>query len=115
MSAGELDTPIAVQARTTSKTDRFGRGGGPWADVISLTWAHKAARGGGDTNQAARLEQRVPYDFRVRDDPDTRTIGPGHRIIDLETNESFEIKAASPWEKNPAFRMITAEAGGADG
>lgn len=115
MSAGELDTPIKVQRRPTTTSDKFGRGGGAWADLIELTWARKRARAGSEVNQTARQEQRVPYEFLVRDDPDTRTIGVGDRILDLETLESFAIRASSPWERDPAYRLITAEAGGADG
>lgn len=115
MSAGDLDTPIKFQRRAENTADRFGRGGGAWRDLIALTWARKRAKGGGDTNQAARLEQRVPYEFLIRDDPDTRGIGAGDRIEDLETRETFNIRAIAPFEANTAYRLITAEAGGADG
>lgn len=115
MSAGELETPIKVEKRKTSTTDKYGRGSKGWEQRIERTWARKRARAGTEQAQAARVESRVPYEFLVRDDPDTRTISVGDRIRDLETLETFNVTAAAPFEKDRDFRLITALAGGADG
>lgn len=119
MSAGELSTPFKVQRRGDPKDDRFGRGtGSAFADVADLSevWGRLVPRQGGEVSLQARLESRQPWEMLVRRDPATIGISIADRIITLDDLALvLDVKAAAPFQADPAYILITAESGGADG
>lgn len=117
MAAGEIDTRIRVERRAAVVNDPDGRASGAWAERFSR-WARAQARNaGGEVNVGLRLEGRQPYEFKVRSDAETRTIGGTDRLVVTDGPYAgfYNVRTAAPWRADPAYILITAEAGGPNG
>lgn len=117
MAAGQLNTPAHFQRRAAVGNDPDGRPVGDWGELLSRMAHVRARNAGGEESVGLRLEGRQGYEFKIRNDPQTRGISTADRI-EVETGPYagfYNIASISPFPPDPKYLLITAERGGPNG
>ena len=112
MRPGRLKERVAFQRRSAG-TDEFGNTDvGDWETQFERP-AQFLMRPGSETYQAARLQGVQPLRVVVRLDPETGSVTPEWRLVDLRQNRVLEITAAADMDRRGMWWTMECTAGGA--
>lgn len=115
MLAGKLNHRFAFDKRPITTDDGYGNVQGDWEEQFK-TWAGKRyIIGGGEAITAARLSGHQPVIIRLRCSPLTESIETSWRCRDLITEEVFNIRSITPYEKREGYIDLLIESGVAEG
>lgn len=110
----KLTARIKFQRRSTAR-DAYGNEEGDFADLGVERYGELKPTRGGEDVQASRLSGKTLFDFWVASDAGTRGIGPGDRAVDVRSGRTFNVRFNEDMDGQNHWRLMTFEAGVADG
>lgn len=114
MQTRKLNARIKFQRRSTV-IDAFGNEEGGWVDLgVERFGELKPTRGGEDV-QASRLTGKAMFDFWVRSDAGTRSVGTGDLAVDVRTGRAFNVRFNEDMTGQNGWRLMALESGVAGG
>lgn len=114
MQTPKLNARIKFQRRSTV-IDAFGNKEGGWVDLgVERFGELKPTRGGEDV-QASRLTGKAMFDFWVRSDAGTRSVGTGDLAVDVRTGRAFNVRFNEDMTGQNGWRLMALESGVAGG
>lgn len=113
MKAPNLNHRYSFQKRVTQGNDGRGNDLTDWVPQFEA-WASRVWLRGGEAVLAARLSGVQTAVITVRSAPETKQIDSFWRCVDLETNQTYNIKQPEPHESRH-YIDLPVQSGGADG
>ena len=113
-NAGSLNRRIRFDRRAVA-SDGYGNEETGWQTLIAGRWARIRPVRGSEDVLADRVQGIVTYEITVRSDSETKTVCAGDRIVNLHTNETYNIHAIVNPDERGGRLVMTCQAGGADG
>lgn len=109
MGAGELKHRLRFEARE-SFDDGYGNTQSDFASRFTR-WAAIKPLKGGETVMASRLQGTQPVLIVVRLDPNTKSIAPDWRAVDVKTGAVYALHSVADMEQKRLYLTLTATAG----